>query len=411
MNYYNDFNQHKKSDTVKWIVAFVLIAVLFVGLVANIFIMLRPDIIEQPPAQTETTGSNENENKTDNTDNINPVEPTQASANTSGGVTNLEGEEMVSKKVYAMSKSMTFSSPSANSRSAPSGVTLEATVSPVSATDKTVDWTVEFVDSTLEWAVDKVVTDYITVTPESDGSNIATVVCHQPFQAPIQIIVTSRSNPNAFAKCLVDYRAKIAIISVSGMGDNIESGSLIFCNSQYVDEAEAGETTGTIYINPLDTSTLSPNYRVMPTNGTVGQLDITRIPDDYHVDMKMTMAPEFLQALNSAGFTITNANGYVFINGGVNSGISNSVTGSLGFLSKIITLLSNCTNYDALSEEEQNEMMNFVITYNTTRAFILQVGYTDSAVEEINEFLDTSCDIYLYPQVTNVYLNNGNLEF
>ena len=149
----------------------------------------------------------------------------------------------------------------------------------------------------------------------------------------------------------------------------------------------------------------------MPTNGTVGQLDITRIPDDYHVDMKMTMAPEFLQALNSAGFTITNANGYVFINGGVNSGISNSVTGSLGFLSKIITLLSNCTNYDALSEEEQNEMRNFVITYNTTRAFILQVGYTDSAVEEINEFLDTSCDIYLYPQVTNVYLNNGNLEF
>lgn len=44
---YNDFNQHKKSDTVKWIVAFVLIAVLFVGLAANMFITLRPDSIEQ----------------------------------------------------------------------------------------------------------------------------------------------------------------------------------------------------------------------------------------------------------------------------------------------------------------------------------------------------------------------------
>lgn len=39
---YNDLNQHKKSDAIKWVVVFILIAVLFAGMAAAI-VMALPD--------------------------------------------------------------------------------------------------------------------------------------------------------------------------------------------------------------------------------------------------------------------------------------------------------------------------------------------------------------------------------
>lgn len=410
---YNELQYHKRSDTVKWVIAFFLIAILLVGMAASLYINLRPDEATVDTEQTQDAETNPDATENENTDVVTPVEPTSAPDAVSGGVITLEGTKMESQKVYAMSKSMTFTSPSANSRSAPSGVTIEATVFPVSATDKTVDWAIEFVDSTTEWAADKTVTDFVTVTPESDGSNVATVVCLQPFAEEIKITVTSRNNINATAECIVNYRAKISFIQVvsSSITDNVESGTLVFLNSNYHDGVEAGAATGAILINPLDTTTLAPEYKVLPTASTVGAVDILGITNNYHVDMKMTMSPELIAALENAGFTVTNANGYTFINGGKNNGSSASTTGLLGFGAKVITLLGECTNYDNLTEDEQKELLNFVITYTDARAFRLQVGYTDSATEEISEFLDTYCDIILNAAVTSIELSPESLEF
>lgn len=37
---YNDLNQHKKSDAVKWVIVFILIAVLLVGMAASLTLTL-----------------------------------------------------------------------------------------------------------------------------------------------------------------------------------------------------------------------------------------------------------------------------------------------------------------------------------------------------------------------------------
>lgn len=412
---YNEFYEHRRSDTVKWVIAFLLIAILFVGLAANLYMTFHTET-ETPVEDTVTdkvNGDNETDEQPDEAPE-NVINPTSTPAIVPGGVTTLEGKELESKQVYAMSKAMTFSSPSAYSRSAPTGVTVEATVYPVSATDKAVDWSVEFVDPTATWAADKTVTDYITVTPESDGSNVATVVCLQPFASPIKITVTSRNNANATAECLVDYRAKVSAITVrnTSITNNVVGGNLMFVNSQFSDTVEAGGSTGGfIIINPLDTTTLAPEYNVVPTEGTVGLTDIINIPTDYHVDMKMTFSPELAQALSNAGYTVTNADGYVFINGGMKNSYGPSVTGAAGFAGKIVALLQECTNYSSLGESAQRELLNFVITYNTSAAFRLQVGYTNSTTQEISEFLDTYCEIILNPAVTHIELNTGNLEF
>lgn len=47
---YQEFNQHKRSDTIKWIVAFSLIIVLMAGVVASILIAVRADKANKTPA-------------------------------------------------------------------------------------------------------------------------------------------------------------------------------------------------------------------------------------------------------------------------------------------------------------------------------------------------------------------------
>ncbi len=55
--------------------------------------------------------------------------------------------------------------------------TLTATVTPANATNSKVDWAGAFIDASSSWAAGKNFSDYVTVTPESDGSLKATVTC------------------------------------------------------------------------------------------------------------------------------------------------------------------------------------------------------------------------------------------
>lgn len=89
--------------------------------------------------------------------------------------------------------------------------TLSATVLPATATNKAVDWTVEWADSSNTANV----TDYISVTPDSDGSTNATVTCYQAFTGNIVITVTTRQN-NYSATCVVSFLGAPTDINLSG---------------------------------------------------------------------------------------------------------------------------------------------------------------------------------------------------
>ena len=78
---------------------------------------------------------------------------------------------------------------------APSYVTIEAAV----------DWSVSFVNPNSEWATGKIATNYITVTPESDGALTATVECIEAFGSDILITATLRANSQIKADCLCVY--------------------------------------------------------------------------------------------------------------------------------------------------------------------------------------------------------------
>lgn len=97
---------------------------------------------------------------------------------------------------------------------AESAYQLTATITPDNADNKAVDWSVAFVNPASAWATGKTVTDYVTVTPTSDGALTANVECKQAFGEQIVVTVVSRDNAEATATCSVDYAAKVVSLQM-----------------------------------------------------------------------------------------------------------------------------------------------------------------------------------------------------
>lgn len=115
----------------------------------------------------------------------------------------LETGQGIVMEVVRLSGTQTLSSSSPY----PSQV-LTATVYPDDVSDKSVEWSVSFVNPSSTWASGKNVSDYIEVIPESSGSTVANIYCYNPFSEKILITVTSRVNSSAFATCIVDFEKK-----------------------------------------------------------------------------------------------------------------------------------------------------------------------------------------------------------
>ena len=186
-----ELKRHQRSDVIKWIIAFALIFVLLAGLIGTWVVLFEDDAPEEEsPAQTETV------------------------------VTDGEGNAMESGKVYAMPANMVFAATAAEPSDAKHGITLKATIDPDTAANQNVDWSVSFVNPSSSWASGKTVTDYVTVTPTSDGALTATVQCLKAFGEQIKITVTSRANEYATAECTVDYARRITDFTFYSFPDN-----------------------------------------------------------------------------------------------------------------------------------------------------------------------------------------------
>ncbi len=100
--------------------------------------------------------------------------------------------------------------------------TITATVTPSSATNKALDWSVAFKNPSSEWATGKTVTDYVTITPTSDGALTATVECKQAFGEPVVITATSRELSDISATATCDYVKRVESLSATFSASELE---------------------------------------------------------------------------------------------------------------------------------------------------------------------------------------------
>lgn len=178
----NELRNHKKSDATKWwltLIAFLLMGAMMVGMLTGLITPMQKEDKDSTTAQqTEMPEVYEGfTTRFVNTQNV-----------------MLRAETPVT---YAANGAYVEK-------------TLTATVLPATATNKKVDWTVA-------WGSGQTgtVTDYVTVTPTSDGSTTASVKCYQAFTGNIVVTVTTRESGYT-AECIVTFQGVPSDIAVSG---------------------------------------------------------------------------------------------------------------------------------------------------------------------------------------------------
>ena len=183
----NELYEHKRSDTVKWVISFFLILVLLVGMVGTWVFLLREDEGKTPPAEEEQTEQ--------------------------AAVTDGEGNAMDADMVYPMPAKMSFNAQTFAQFGEPGSaavtseksveVRIEAYVIPENANNREVDFSVAWGEGAQRSA--EPVTDYVTVTPESDGSRIATVSCKKAFGDDTIVITVTTRDGGFTANCTVTF--------------------------------------------------------------------------------------------------------------------------------------------------------------------------------------------------------------
>jgi len=155
--------------------------------------------------------------------------------------------------------SLAYASAAANS----SGVSLTASITPATASDKSVDWTVAFVNPSSAWASGKTASDYVSVTPVSDGATTATVSAVAGFGEKVKITATSRINPSATAYCTCDYGARLKDVAALAFNGVVFSTSKSISTSsiQTVETIRAGAWQGMMAMYSGDTFTYSADYK------------------------------------------------------------------------------------------------------------------------------------------------------
>lgn len=144
--------------------------------------------------------------------------------------------------------------------------TLTATVLPATAENKAVDWSVAWSDSSNKTTV----TDYVTVTPKTDGSTTATVSCYQPFTGNIVITVTTRDGGYT-ARCICKYVGKPTSLVIEPTGASVVSD-----NDWNVSVAEVGSNK-TYYFDLIPSNafgsastSFTPDYTIsMTAHGSI----------------------------------------------------------------------------------------------------------------------------------------------
>ena len=89
--------------------------------------------------------------------------------------------------------------------------TITAEITPSDAANKEVDWSISWVDD----AISENISEYLTVTPVSDGALTATVTCLQSFRDKEAVVTVTTREGGFSANCYISFVGKPSSITIN----------------------------------------------------------------------------------------------------------------------------------------------------------------------------------------------------
>jgi hypothetical protein len=278
----NELNQHKKSDSIKWIIAFVALILLAVSVVALGTQVFGEEVINKP------TTVNAPETKTDETpvDPLVPIEPTDEIKLVSAfNIVNSDNMKLMAKAPASYAAKQTNT------------VELNATAYPIGSENGGFVWSAKWANPNSTFAKGKDVYNYIELEGDT-GSGTQYVTALQPFGEQIIITVSTVFNPNAVATCTVDYSEKWA-----------ETQYLETYTDAFIQENSIYDGGMNWSVNAIKTGTKQELIDMYQNNDAIEfsylktdiyTMDMTQ--DDYRYTV--TVSEEFYDALASVGIEL-----------------------------------------------------------------------------------------------------------
>lgn len=312
-----DLQKHKRNDCIKWIAVFLAVILLATGVAAaltqgfkeaNPYCWFGHDYDESGKCVRCGEEKPIDEQGTDDT--------SAHGENMLFATTESHGINLIAEPLQAGS--------SVPATIAGNSQTLTATITPADAVNKELDWSIAWKNSSSAWATGKSISDYLVLTPTSDGALTATVTCKKDFGEQAIITCKVRTDDTLTATCTVDYKKRVL-----GMDFSVK---ITFSNNKvpvdwqfvhtnlnptvdFITFPSGGDLQeyGLYYGDPYNTTS---THAYAASSGTI---------DGHWSGMTLSVAPtaEYLAALKAAGFTpavsaeeyvsIANANSSSFV--------------------------------------------------------------------------------------------------
>ncbi len=285
----NELNQHKKSDSIKWIITFVALILLAISVVA-----LGAKVFGEGVDVGITTEDDANKTNPE----VDSSEPDTAEG--------LSTVQVVNSDLMMLSAMAYSAEPAEAGAKATNKIQVNATVLP-EGSKQNLNWEISFVDPYNEWAEGLQVeaSDFVYIESGNTENTVIYVGAYSAFGAQVKLTATSTVNPDVSAYIIVDYTERL------GTEQYLEVGSSAWF-TDFGGSADDNYVTGIIYDtndNMMDMYCQAVELAEIET--TYGTIELPFQSVEYY----LTISDEFLALLQAKHLSAKNSD-YTYLGNG-----------------------------------------------------------------------------------------------
>lgn len=360
-------NKEKRYDNIKWAVTFAVVIVL---VISTVLVSLQAFTDIKPFDVFKNTGENE--------------------TSAYSIVTDENGNELEEGTIHSMPAVLNITS---NALALADNnfieILLTATVTPSSAMNKAVDWSINWEDgSTTD------IDQYLTITATYDGSNVISVKCYKPFTKNAIITVTTRDGGYT-DECVVSFIGIPSSMEISSSATKEGDYYILGTSNIYTFEISLDNIFGSVGI--------TPNYSIQ--TGASGSLYFCTRAESYSgITSFSNVTLKSISEMTDAFFSVSVSGNTLSIT------VKDKVLSSYYSSSSYDSSMRKYTYYDSYLPYSTAQTQQYITEMTYNRDNVDSVYFCVDIIEQ-NSNLTTRIKFKIGSSVSSVSISDSDITF